>query len=93
MGMPTNTARRWLEDLAAVGLVRRMKTSGKDDRWQLRKRWRKLLLQYNDIKQIDETLVDFADELPEHEVKAVKEDIEESRDPHFVQNVEQIFGG
>ena len=58
---PTDTVRRWLEDLNALGLVDRVKKStgrGGADMWQLKEKYRKLLAKFEKIPMLATELID-----------------------------------
>lgn len=51
IGMPTNSVRRWVEDLVALEIADREKGSGpKGDRWKIKKQYRDLIIRYEGIK-------------------------------------------
>jgi len=52
IGMPTNSVRRWVEDLAALEIVDREKGAGgpKGDRWKIKDHYRQLIIKYEGVK-------------------------------------------
>ena len=59
---PTDTVRRWLEDITALGLSDRVKKlhggKGGGDQWVLKEKWRKLLSKFDKIEMLSSELVD-----------------------------------
>lgn len=50
LGFPTNSVRRWLEDLSALEIVDREKGSGpKGDHWKIKENYRQLIMKYEGI--------------------------------------------
>lgn len=55
---PTETAKRWLEDLNVLGILTRgLDQRSKMDMFQLQKEYRSLILKYNKIEYIDDDLI------------------------------------
>lgn len=51
LGFPTNTVRRWVEDLTALGITEREKGGGsKGDRWTLKPAYRDIIQKFENIK-------------------------------------------
>ena len=58
---PTDTVRRWLEDVTALGLVdrvKKLKGHGGGDQWVLKEKWRKLLSKFDKIEMLSSEMVD-----------------------------------
>jgi len=55
---PTSTVRRWLEDLVALGICVRSKRdgAGSTDFWSIKPEYKKIMLKYDDIKEIGDKL-------------------------------------
>lgn len=65
---PTNTVRRWLEDLNALKVIDRVKTAGKADRWKLKPHYRDLIKRFEGIEVIGTELTeDTAESQPSEE--------------------------
>lgn len=88
---PTDTVRRWLEDLAALKLVRRYK-KGNADQWELEDKWRKLLAKFEGIEMLSTELIDeeaiFESGSGEDVPLAKKEDFSQEE----LNNLEQTLG-
>lgn len=53
INMPTNTVRRWLEDLNALGVADRIKQGGpKGDKWSILKKYREIIIKFEDLVYI-----------------------------------------
>lgn len=51
LGLPTNTVRRWLEELVALNVAEREKGSGpKGDKWLIKPQYRKILQRFENIE-------------------------------------------
>lgn len=51
IGMPTNSVRRWVEDLVALEIAEREKGSGpKGDRWKIKKKYRDLIIRFEGVQ-------------------------------------------
>lgn len=51
IGFPTNTIRRWLEDLTALGVAERERGSGpKGDRWRIISKYRRIMAKFENIE-------------------------------------------
>ena len=69
IGMPTNSVRRWVEDLTALEIAEREKGSGpKGDRWKIKMRYRNLIMKYEDIQREGKELTSFNAEPNEQQV-------------------------
>lgn len=55
LGYPTDTSRRWLEDLTALGMVNRQMI-GKEYHWTIKDNYRKVVERFEGIKPTDITL-------------------------------------
>ena len=50
IGMPTNSVRRWVEDLVALEIAEREKGTGpKGDRWKIKKQYADLIMRYEGV--------------------------------------------
>jgi len=59
LGMPTNTVRRWLEDLVALQVADRMKGSGpRGDKWTIKEEYRKIICKFEGISKEGEELIE-----------------------------------
>jgi len=68
IGMPTNSVRRWVEDLVALEIADRQKGTGpKGDKWSIKENYRKLIMRYEGVKHEGETLTAEAQMLAERE--------------------------
>ena len=62
LNMPTNTVRRWLEDLCALEICDRMKGSGsRGDRWSIKEEYRKIICKFENINKEGEELIEKID--------------------------------
>lgn len=58
---PTDTVRRWLEDVTALGIVDRVKKirgAGGGDQWILKDKWRQLLSKFDKIPMLSTAMID-----------------------------------
>lgn len=76
IGMPTNSVRRWVEDLVALEIADREKGSGpKGDRWSIKQKYRELIIRYEGIKHEGKELTENDQLLAEaEEMKKTGED-------------------
>jgi len=59
LGLPTNTIRRWLEDLVALEIAERVKKSGnKGDDWLIKEKYRTIIARYEGIAMEEGELID-----------------------------------
>lgn len=59
LGLPTNTIRRWLEDLVALEIAERVKKSGnKGDDWLIKEKYRTIITRYEGIAFEGHELID-----------------------------------
>lgn len=59
LNMPTNTVRRWLEDLCALEICDRVKGKGsKGDRWTIKEKYRQLICKFENISKEGEELIE-----------------------------------
>ena len=59
LGMPTNTVRRWLEDLVALQVADRQKGSGSHgDKWVIKDEYREIICKFEGISKEGEELVE-----------------------------------
>lgn len=63
---PTKVVAQWLEQLNALGVVKRIVTGGRGNTWQLKPEYSSLMQRLQNVKVLDETLV--ADEYTDDEV-------------------------
>lgn len=71
LNYPTNTTRRWLEDLNALEVVERIKTKGTADRWRMVEKYRVLVAKYENLKtEGRELTLETADPVTEEDVEA-----------------------
>jgi predicted transcriptional regulator len=88
LNLPTGTVRRVLEDLNAVSMVERIKANGgaEGDRWVLLDNYRKMFLEFDNIKTLGVELTEFS----EQEKKELELDVAtENEQPS--QNLEDIL--
>ena len=80
LGMPTNSVRRWVEDLVALEIADREKGSGpKGDRWSIKKKYRDLIIRYEGVKHEGTELTENDQILAE--VEEAKKEAELKGDP------------
>ena len=76
IGMPTNSVRRWIEDLVALEIADRQKGSGpKGDKWSIKEKYRNLILRYEGLKKQGDKLTE-NDQLSLEREQAKKEGID-----------------
>ena len=89
IGMPTNSVRRWVEDLVALEIADRQKGTGpKGDKWSIKTKYRDLIIRYEGVKHMGNELTEQAQLLEEAEqLKA--EDVEPPQDQSFLSGFEE----
>lgn len=74
LGMPTNTVRRWLEDLTALEIAEREKGTGNQgDRWKIKTNYRDIIRKFEGVKNEGE-------ELTENNAEALEEAFQEAEE-------------
>jgi len=72
LNFPTNTIRRWLEDLNALGIADRQKGRGpQGDSWQIKKTYRDVIGKFEGIEMQHMELIDMEGQAESDEEKAV----------------------
>ena len=71
LAMPTNSVRRWLEDLVALEIAGREKGSGNEgDRWHIKPHYRDLIRRYEGVKDEGKELTESNAEPTEEQLLA-----------------------
>ena len=80
LGFPTNSVRRWMEDLVALGVAERVKGGGsKGDKWNILEKYRRIMQKFEGIQKIAPELTEMTAEeegeivLTEAEISTRKE--------------------
>ena len=90
IGMPTNSVRRWLEDLVALEIAEREKGTGpKGDKWSIKKHYRDIIIRYEGVKheEKDLTEMDVTDE--DQKQFFTESDAEEFKDSTLLDSINE----
>lgn len=82
IGMPANSVRHWLEDLAALEITDREKGQGnRGDRWRIRPHYRDIIRKYEGVKKEGEELILDNAEQSDEELRKEAEEALKSDEP------------
>ena len=81
LGMPTNSVRRWVEDLAALEIADREKGGGsKGDRWKIKEQYRELVVRYEGVKHEHAELTESNAEMTDEQLLAEAEELKKEEE-------------